>query len=43
MAGQRRRRYYRLTPAGRKRLASERSLWQNFFVAIDRVAGFKET
>jgi transcriptional regulator len=39
-AGQRRRRYYRLTPAGRKRLASERSVWQNFFVAIDRVAGF---
>lgn len=39
-AGQRRRRYYRLTPAGRKRLKSERSVWQNFFVAIDRVAGF---
>ena len=41
-AGQRRRRYYRLTPAGRKRLASERSVWQAFFVAIDRVAGFKQ-
>jgi transcriptional regulator len=41
--GQRRRRYYRLTPAGRKRLASERSIWQAFFVAIDRVAGFRET
>ena len=40
-AGFRRRRFYRLTPAGRKRLASERTLWQNFFVAIDRVAGFK--
>jgi transcriptional regulator len=39
-AGQRRRRYYRLTPAGRKRLASERSVWQEFFLAIDRVAGF---
>jgi DNA-binding PadR family transcriptional regulator len=38
-AGQRRRRYYRLTPAGRKRLASERAVWQNFFVALDRVAG----
>ena len=36
--GQRRRRYYRLTRAGHKRLASERSLWQNFFVALDRVA-----
>jgi PadR family transcriptional regulator PadR len=40
-AGQRRRRYYRLTPAGRKRLASERSLWQEFFLALDRVAGLK--
>ncbi len=39
-AGQRRRRYYRLTAAGRKRLATERSVWQNFFLAIDRVAGF---
>lgn len=42
-AGQRRRRYYKITPAGRKRLASERSTWQNFFLAIDRVAGFKES
>ena len=41
-AGQRRRRYYRLTPAGRTRLSSERTLWQNFFVAIDRVAGFTQ-
>jgi transcriptional regulator len=40
-AGQRRRRCYRLTAAGRKRLASERSVWQNFFVALDRVAGLK--
>ena len=40
-AGQRRRRYYRLTPAGRTRLARERSVWQNFFVALDRVAGFQ--
>ena len=38
--GQRRRRYYRLTTAGRKKLASERSIWQHFFLAIDRVAGF---
>ena len=40
--GQRRRRYYKLTPAGRKRLASERSLWQDFFLALDRVAGLKQ-
>src|SRR6185436_17878284 len=40
-AGQRRRRYYRLTPAGRKMLASQRTVWQSFFVALDRVAGFR--
>jgi transcriptional regulator len=39
-AGQRRRRYYKITAAGRKRLASERTVWQTFFLAIDRVAGF---
>jgi transcriptional regulator len=38
-AGQRRRRYYRLTPAGRKVLASQRSIWQTFVAALDRVAG----
>src|SRR6266566_1438510 len=30
-AGQRRRRYYRLTPAGRKVLASQRNVWETFF------------
>jgi PadR family transcriptional regulator, regulatory protein PadR len=38
-AGQRRRRYYRLTAAGRKVLVSQRSVWQTFFAALDRVAG----
>lgn len=38
-AGQRRRRYYKLTPAGRRVLASHRTIWQNFIVALDRVAG----
>jgi transcriptional regulator len=37
-AGQRRRRYYKLTPAGRKVLAEQRQTWQDFFVALDRVA-----
>lgn len=37
-AGQRRRRYYRLTPAGRRTLASQRSLWETFFEALNRVA-----
>lgn len=41
-AGQRRRRYYRITREGRKVLASERSTWQNFFQALDRAAGFRQ-
>jgi transcriptional regulator len=38
-AGQRRRRYYRLTAKGRKMLASQRNVWQTFFLALDRIAG----
>jgi transcriptional regulator len=37
-AGQRRRRYYRLTRAGRTVLKRQRSTWDTFFVALDRVA-----
>ena len=37
--GQRRRRYYRLTPVGRKVLAAQRSGWKNFVLAINRIAG----
>jgi PadR family transcriptional regulator len=37
-AGQRRRRYYRLTAAGRKTLASQRNVWETFFDALNRVA-----
>ena len=37
-AGQRRRRYYRLTKIGRKTLASQRSVWESFFAALNRVA-----
>ena len=36
-AGQRRRRYYRLTPEGRKVLASQRQGWQEFVQAINRI------
>jgi transcriptional regulator len=36
-SGQRRRRYYRLTPAGRKVLASQRHGWQAFVEAINRI------
>ena len=37
-AGQRRRRYYRLTRTGRAMLARQRSVWDTFFMALDRVA-----
>ncbi len=39
-AGQRRRRYYRLTAQGRRTLTRERGVWQHFFLALDRVAHF---
>jgi transcriptional regulator len=38
-AGQRRRRYYRLTSAGRKVLRDQRSTWETFIAALSRVAG----
>jgi transcriptional regulator len=37
-AGQRRRRYYRLTSQGIEVLAAQRSLWAEFFTGINRVA-----
>ncbi len=37
-AGQRRRRYYHLTPAGRRVLEAQRQTWRDFILAIDRVA-----
>jgi transcriptional regulator len=37
-AGQRRRRYYKLTAAGRKVLNEQRQTWSDFFAALDRVA-----
>ena len=38
-AGQRRRRYYKLAREGRKVLASQRTVWHTFLVALDRIAG----
>jgi PadR family transcriptional regulator len=38
-AGQRRRRYYRLTPRGRKMLGAERNSWHQVLTALKRVAG----
>ena len=40
-AGQRRRRYYRLTPAGRTVLAAQRGTWGELLTAVRRVAGLK--
>lgn len=37
-AGQRRRRFYRLTRSGRQALARQRSTWDQFFAALNRVA-----
>ena len=36
-SGQRRRRYYRLTPAGATVLVSQRSTWREFVAAINRI------
>jgi DNA-binding PadR family transcriptional regulator len=38
-AGQRRRRFYRLTPAGKRVLAEQRKTWKAFATAIGRIAG----
>lgn len=40
-AGQRRRRYYRLTAAGRRVLRAQRSVWQTFVAAINQIAGIE--
>jgi transcriptional regulator len=36
-AGQRRRRYYRLTTRGRKTLREQRSMWRDFVKAIQQI------
>ena len=40
-AGQRRRRYYRITDKGRKALATQRVDWSRFIAAITQVAGLR--
>jgi DNA-binding PadR family transcriptional regulator len=37
----RRRRFYRLTAAGRKVLDAQRKSWRAFFAALNRVAGIR--
>lgn len=38
-AGQRRRRYYRLTSQGKKMLKEQRSIWADFVNAINQITG----
>jgi len=40
--GQRRRRYYRLTLAGKKQLSEQRSSWSAFLEGIKRTAGLQD-
>ncbi|MDT7603416.1 MAG: PadR family transcriptional regulator, regulatory protein PadR [Acidobacteriota bacterium] len=40
-AGQRRRRFYRLTPEGKKMLAAQRNTWREFVEAINRITGME--
>jgi transcriptional regulator len=40
-AGQRRRRYYRLTAQGKKVLEAQRSSWREFVAAISRITGIE--
>jgi PadR family transcriptional regulator, regulatory protein PadR len=41
-SGERRRRFYRLTPQGAKVLAAKRRSWQTFVAALNRVARLRE-
>src|SRR5688500_1781788 len=40
-AGQRRRRFYKITPQGRSVLTTQRTRWEEFIAALTRVAGIK--
>ena len=42
-AGQRRRRYYKLTPAGRKVLGEQRASWRELLQALQSVTGIHPT
>ncbi|HUE20981.1 MAG TPA: PadR family transcriptional regulator [Bryobacteraceae bacterium] len=39
-AGERRRRFYRLTPPGRRALGQQRRSWREFAIALNRLTGF---
>ena len=40
-AGQRRRRYYKITADGRQALKAHRTVWEEFFQGLSRVAGIR--
>jgi len=40
-AGQRRRRFYKLTATGRKKLTQQRQTWSVFMAAVQRAAGLE--
>lgn len=40
-AGERRRRYYKLTPEGTKVLAAQRTTWKSFVAAINRITAIE--
>jgi DNA-binding PadR family transcriptional regulator len=40
--GQRRRRYYRITPDGRRVLASQRTRWEQFIAALSQLARLRQ-
>ena len=40
-AGERRRRFYRLTSPGRRALEEQRQSWREFVIAINRVSGLR--
>ena len=42
-AGQRRRRYYKLTRTGKATLTRQRGVWENFYSALNRVARISAT
>jgi transcriptional regulator len=42
-SGERRRRFYRITPAGKKVLAEQRNAWESFVAGLRRVANLKLT
>lgn len=39
-SGERRRRFYRLTPKGKRALQDHRESWREFVEAVDRITGF---